>query len=238
MSHKQPSPSPAVSVPQCHAPPWIAGQTGFRGWSRFNCSTGAGSCLEALGLGKALLVVVNDTLMGNHQLELAKQLHKDSHLLYCTCRYVWPLYAWEVMLRDTSDMRSELFQHPDGDAEDYGPLHSPAVPTWRATALRQLPGQSSRSLMGLGVYRTAPFLSSLMMTCWIVAPAVDSVEHLRTFLCNNIVYVISNPHICLEMSVYLLWILSFLRFCTKKSQREHVSRVLHSSWELKAVLCF
>ncbi|XP_056395870.1 UDP-N-acetylglucosamine transferase subunit ALG13 homolog isoform X4 [Hyla sarda] len=23
--------------------------------------------------------------MSNHQLELAKQLHKDGHLLYCTC---------------------------------------------------------------------------------------------------------------------------------------------------------
>ncbi|XP_077589605.1 UDP-N-acetylglucosamine transferase subunit ALG13 isoform X1 [Stigmatopora nigra] len=46
---------------------------------------GAGSCLEALGAGKDLLVVVNDKLMDNHQLELARQLHKDSHLLYCTC---------------------------------------------------------------------------------------------------------------------------------------------------------
>ncbi|KAM4585774.1 UDP-N-acetylglucosamine transferase subunit ALG13 [Fundulus diaphanus] len=46
---------------------------------------GAGSCLEALGAGRPLLVVVNDKLMDNHQLELARQLHMDHHLLYCTC---------------------------------------------------------------------------------------------------------------------------------------------------------
>ncbi|XP_032410656.1 UDP-N-acetylglucosamine transferase subunit ALG13 homolog isoform X2 [Xiphophorus hellerii] len=45
---------------------------------------GAGSCLEALGAVKPLLVVVNDKLMDNHQLELARQLHMDHHLLYCT----------------------------------------------------------------------------------------------------------------------------------------------------------
>ncbi|XP_018589245.1 UDP-N-acetylglucosamine transferase subunit ALG13 homolog isoform X1 [Scleropages formosus] len=49
---------------------------------------GAGSCLETLGAGRPLLVVVNDRLMDNHQLELARQLHADSHLLYCTCRLV------------------------------------------------------------------------------------------------------------------------------------------------------
>ncbi|XP_056625318.1 UDP-N-acetylglucosamine transferase subunit ALG13 homolog [Triplophysa dalaica] len=46
---------------------------------------GAGSCLEALGANKPLLVVVNDKLMDNHQVELAKQLQADSHLIYCTC---------------------------------------------------------------------------------------------------------------------------------------------------------
>lgn len=46
---------------------------------------GSGSCLEALGAGKPLLVVVNDKLMDNHQLELAQQLHVDSHCFYCTC---------------------------------------------------------------------------------------------------------------------------------------------------------
>uniref|UniRef100_A0A673VEU1 UDP-N-acetylglucosamine transferase subunit ALG13 n=1 Tax=Suricata suricatta TaxID=37032 RepID=A0A673VEU1_SURSU len=47
---------------------------------------GAGSCLETLEKGKPLVVVINEKLMNNHQLELAKQLHKDGHLFYCTCR--------------------------------------------------------------------------------------------------------------------------------------------------------
>ncbi|KAM4818583.1 LOW QUALITY PROTEIN: UDP-N-acetylglucosamine transferase subunit ALG13 [Thomomys bottae] len=46
---------------------------------------GAGSCLETLEKGKPLVVVVNEKLMNNHQLELAKQLHKEGHLFYCTC---------------------------------------------------------------------------------------------------------------------------------------------------------
>ncbi|XP_067327814.1 UDP-N-acetylglucosamine transferase subunit ALG13 [Anolis sagrei] len=47
---------------------------------------GAGSCLEVLEAGKPLLVVVNDKLMDNHQLELARQLHRDGHLFYCSSR--------------------------------------------------------------------------------------------------------------------------------------------------------
>lgn len=50
-------------------------------------SVGAGSCLETLEKGKPLIVVINEKLMNNHQLELAKQLHKDGHVLYCNCRY-------------------------------------------------------------------------------------------------------------------------------------------------------
>lgn len=49
--------------------------------------------METLGAGRPLLVVVNDKLMDNHQLELARQLHMDSHLLYCTCRYVFLTYT-------------------------------------------------------------------------------------------------------------------------------------------------
>ncbi|KAH3719886.1 UDP-N-acetylglucosamine transferase subunit ALG13 homolog [Dreissena polymorpha] len=46
---------------------------------------GAGSCLETLEAGRKLLVVINEGLMGNHQLELAYQLHRDGHLHYCNC---------------------------------------------------------------------------------------------------------------------------------------------------------
>jgi beta-1,4-N-acetylglucosaminyltransferase len=46
---------------------------------------GAGSCLEALGALKPLLVVINEDLMHNHQLELAQQLHEDRHVHYTTC---------------------------------------------------------------------------------------------------------------------------------------------------------
>lgn len=48
---------------------------------------GAGSCLETLEKGKPLIVVINEKLMNNHQLELAKRLHRGGHLLYCSCRY-------------------------------------------------------------------------------------------------------------------------------------------------------
>ncbi|KAM6117233.1 UDP-N-acetylglucosamine transferase subunit ALG13-like [Pterocles gutturalis] len=46
---------------------------------------GAGSCLETLEKGKPLIVVINDKLMDNHQLELARQLHRDGHVLCCNC---------------------------------------------------------------------------------------------------------------------------------------------------------
>lgn len=47
---------------------------------------GAGSCLDALTQGKRLLVVVNDTLMDNHQTELAEQLASDGYLFYTTVK--------------------------------------------------------------------------------------------------------------------------------------------------------
>ncbi|XP_058116007.1 UDP-N-acetylglucosamine transferase subunit ALG13 homolog [Anopheles ziemanni] len=45
---------------------------------------GAGSCIEVLEAGKTLIVVVNETLMDNHQTELAERLNKEKCLFYCT----------------------------------------------------------------------------------------------------------------------------------------------------------
>lgn len=44
---------------------------------------GAGSCLEALENKRKLLVVINETLMDNHQIELASALKERSYLEYC-----------------------------------------------------------------------------------------------------------------------------------------------------------
>lgn len=44
---------------------------------------GAGTCMDILNNGKAGLIVINDELMDNHQLELARQLASEDYLYYC-----------------------------------------------------------------------------------------------------------------------------------------------------------
>lgn len=43
--------------------------------------SGSGSLFEALALKKKVIAVVNDTLMDNHQLEIAEELHKRQHIV-------------------------------------------------------------------------------------------------------------------------------------------------------------
>ncbi|XP_043271694.1 UDP-N-acetylglucosamine transferase subunit ALG13 homolog [Venturia canescens] len=75
---------------------------------------GAGSCLEALGELKPLIVVTNDLLMDNHQLELAQQLYKDGHLYYCTCSNLHKLIAsmdltkLKPLIRDSRKIANQI----------------------------------------------------------------------------------------------------------------------------------
>ncbi|KAL6080679.1 UDP-N-acetylglucosamine transferase subunit ALG13 [Balamuthia mandrillaris] len=45
---------------------------------------GAGTIIEGLGLRKAMVVVVNENLMGNHQVEIAEVLAEERHLYQTT----------------------------------------------------------------------------------------------------------------------------------------------------------
>lgn len=72
---------------------------------------GAGSVLETMEARKPMIVVINDLLMGNHQLELAFQLYKDGHLLYSTPSNL-------VTVLDTLDV-SKLKPFPKGQPEKF-----------------------------------------------------------------------------------------------------------------------
>lgn len=70
---------------------------------------GAGSCLEALEAKKPLIVVTNETLMDNHQMELAEQLYNDGHLYHCTCDGLLNL------IRDMDLSKLKLFAGDDSE---------------------------------------------------------------------------------------------------------------------------
>ena len=71
---------------------------------------GSGSIFEALGSGRALIVVVNTALMDNHQAELANRLAADGHLVASTCEELCGAL-------DALD-ESELLPYTPGNASD------------------------------------------------------------------------------------------------------------------------
>mmetsp|Transcript_23280 Transcript_23280/g.40065 ORF Transcript_23280/g.40065 Transcript_23280/m.40065 type:complete len:167 (+) Transcript_23280:7-507(+) len=54
---------------------------------------GAGSIMEALGLDRPLIVVVNEDLMDNHQIELAEELSSRKHLSFAFCRNLVSVFS-------------------------------------------------------------------------------------------------------------------------------------------------
>ncbi|XP_005405370.1 PREDICTED: UDP-N-acetylglucosamine transferase subunit ALG13 homolog [Chinchilla lanigera] len=79
---------------------------------------GAASCLESLGKGEPLVIVINKKLMKNHQLQLANQLHKQERL-FCTCSTLPGLLQ--------SMDRSTLKCYPPGQPEKFSAFLSKVV---------------------------------------------------------------------------------------------------------------
>ena len=75
---------------------------------------GAGSILEGMRLHKRMLVVVNDTLMHNHQQELAHELHERQHLLATTPGGLL------AMLRSMDESTPNLLPFPPADKSAFG----------------------------------------------------------------------------------------------------------------------
>lgn len=58
--------------------------------------SGAGSCLEILAHRKPLIAVINEDLMGNHQVELAQKLADKKYIYYCTCSNMYTVLKREL----------------------------------------------------------------------------------------------------------------------------------------------
>jgi len=75
---------------------------------------GAGTCLEVLRANKKLLLVVNDSLMDNHQDELADQLAKDNYVVRTTvCRLnedLGIIYGTDIKLNQFPQKDSAKFE--------------------------------------------------------------------------------------------------------------------------------
>lgn len=74
---------------------------------------GAGTCLEVLRANKRLLLVVNDSLMDNHQNELADQLARDNYVVKTT------LERLNQDLAHLYDGETKLDQFPQKDSAKF-----------------------------------------------------------------------------------------------------------------------
>ncbi|KAF0295780.1 UDP-N-acetylglucosamine transferase subunit ALG13 [Amphibalanus amphitrite] len=81
---------------------------------------GAGTCLEALRAGRALVVVTNTTLMDNHQAELAGRLAADGHLLHCVCETLRDTLAGWICLSCGRCRRPTRHRSPSTSNGDWG----------------------------------------------------------------------------------------------------------------------
>ncbi|XP_075291388.1 UDP-N-acetylglucosamine transferase subunit ALG13 [Opisthocomus hoazin] len=115
---------------------------------------GAGSCLETLEKGKPLVVVINEKLMNNHQLELAKQLHRDGHVLCCNCSTL-------VETLQSMDL-SALKPFPPGQPEKFA-LFLDKVSCW------YLEFAASSSPLGRGQERRRKFWVTLWFSLGVSA---------------------------------------------------------------------
>jgi beta-1,4-N-acetylglucosaminyltransferase len=52
----------------------------------YSISTGSGTMLQTLRLSKKLIVVVNESLMDNHQYELAQAMHEKGYAILSEIR--------------------------------------------------------------------------------------------------------------------------------------------------------
>eukprot|EP00116_Pleurobrachia_bachei_P012505 sb/3472767/ len=68
---------------------------------------GAGTALEVLRLGKPLIVVINEDLMGNHQTELADELVRGGHVFSATPRTL------EAVFSESDPVKLKPFQKAD-----------------------------------------------------------------------------------------------------------------------------
>ena len=164
--------------------------------------------METLGAGRPLLVVVNDKLMDNHQLELARQLHMDSHLLYCTCRYVFLTYIVYINATKVTHSLFGFFNLPAPWQKHWGPwtslFSSPSFP-------------DSRSILQTSLTKLSAFSETLIsQDClFYVTLKFDDVSvdcdtrfshwSFFLFLYVMIIYLlISHPHVCCEFLSFSL----------------------------------